>query len=538
MKLTIVYEDIAVGAKTAFAPTASGAATWSQPTLLQTDKQLTVWSNPCELYSVALDGSATIMPDALLGEYALVSSTLSSADGTLPTPTVLTLTASGQYTSQGITLVFDPAANRYATLLHIAWYRGSTLIDEADFYPDATEYFCERRVDNYSRVVITFKKINMPQNRLYLTELRFGITRRFRRNEVEHCSILQEIDPVSHSISINTMGLTLKKLNNIDYLFQAKQPVRAYFDDELVATTFVKKYERGNDSRSYSIDTEDYISILDDSPFMGGMYTAVPAPTLLDTIFKPLSIPYELDAALTAKTLTGYIKAGSCREALRQAAFALGAVVDTSYSEAVRIYVPSTTVAAVLNKTNTFTGQRTTEGDKLTELRLTAYAYIPTDNVYTAYSADTSGTGTSIPLTFPEPLHSLSITNGTILSSGANHAVITANAGCVLTGKKYDVTQTERTVKNPLVLAADKENVKTISDMTLVNTSNAAALAQRCYDYYASRSQIDERILADGIRIGDLVTQEYSYMDPITGRIISAEYTVSGSARVAEVTIR
>lgn len=538
MKLTIVYEDIAVGAKAAFAPAASGTSSWSQPALLQSDKQLSVWSNPCELYSVVLDGSATIMPDTLTGEYALVSNTLSNTDGTLPTAPILTMTASGQYTSQGVTLVFDPAANRYATELHIAWYRGSTLVDEGDFYPDAPEYFCERRVDNYSRVVITFRKINMPQNRLYLTELRFGITRRFRRNEIVSCGILQEIDPISHTISINTTNLTLNKMNDIDYVFQAKQPVRAYFDDELVATTFVKRYERGNDSRSYLIDTEDYISILDDSPFMGGMYTAVSSASLLDAIFSPIGVPYELDEVLASKTLTGYIKAETCREALRQVAFALGAIVDTSYSEAVRIYVPSDTVAAVLDKTNTFTGQRTAESDKLTELRLTAYAYFPTDNVYTAYSAETSGTGTNIPLTFPEPLHSLTIANGSIIESGANYAVITANEGCVLTGKKYDVTQSVFTVRNPLVLAADKENVRTISDMTLVNASNAAVLARHCYNYYASRTQIDERILAENIRVGDLVTQEYAYMNPITGRIVSAEYAISGSARVAEVTIR
>jgi hypothetical protein len=36
------------------------------------------------------------------------------------------------------------------------------------------------------------------------------------------------------------------------------------------------------------------------------------------------------------------------------------------------------------------------------------------------------------------------------------------------------------TVTNPDVTASDKENVKTVKEATLVNSSNAAAVAARC----------------------------------------------------------
>lgn len=536
MKLRVSYTDIAVGAKENFAPSATGQASKSDPSRLQSQTPTPIYANPCEIYSALLDGTLTI-PEST-APYALVSNSLSSdTDGTFETPLVLTLTATGQYTSQGITLTFDETSNRYATAVNIKWYRGDTLLSDKDFTPDSPNYFCANKVENYNKLVISFTKMNMPSNRLYLTDILYGSIRNFGRDELENFSLLQEVEPVSETISVNTVNFTLKKQSDVDFIFQEKQSVFTYLDDTLVQTTFITHYERNSD-RTYDIESEDYISILDDSPFDGGICSGKNAAALIGEMLSPLKVEYAIADELTTATLTGYIPQCSCREALNQIAFALGAVVDTSYSDKVKLYKLPDTVAGTLNAENTFTGQTTTFRDKLTELRLTAYSYVAGTTAYTAYQAADSGTGNGITVTFPEPLHSLSITNGTIVSQSVNQAVINANSGCVLTGKKYDKTQTVITKRNPLVLAGDKENVVELKDFTLVNRTNADALAEAAYNYYSARREISEKILAGDLKVGDKVTQEYDYMDDVTGRIVSMKRSISGTANVAEVIIK
>lgn len=535
MKLRVSYADVAVGAKEAFTPSATGATADSDVSLLKGDT-VAMWGNPCEIYSVLLDGSMQIAPDD--AAYALVSNELSGeGDGSFTTAPVLTVTASGQYTSQGVTLIFDETANRYASAVNIVWYRGTTQLASKNFIPDSANYFCANKVENYNKLVITFSKLNMPKNRLYLTGMIFGTVRNFGRDELENFSLLQELEPISETVSINTVDFTLKKQSDVDFIFQEKQPVYTYFDDTLVQTTFITHYERNSD-KSYDIQSEDWVSILDDSPFDGGIYSAKNADTLIGEILTPLGAGYELATALQTATVTGYIPICSCREALNQVAFALGAVVDTSYSDKIKIYTLPDEVSGTLNEANTFTGQTTTFRDKLTELRLMAYSYAEGTESMTAYKAADSGTGNGITVEFSEPLHTLSITNGTIVSSNANKAVINASANCVLTGKKYDRTQSVVTKRNPLVLAGDKENVAELKDFTLVNRANADALATAAYNYYSARREISEKILSGDLRVGEKVTQEYDYMDYVTGRLVSMKFNVSGAAKAAEVKIR
>ena len=71
-----------------------------------------------------------------------------------------------------------------------------------------------------------------------------------------------------------------------------------------------------------------------------------------------------------------------------------------------------------------------------------------------------------------------------------------------------------------------------------MNRANADELATAAYNYYSARREISEKILTGNLKAGDKVTQEYDYMDDVTGRIVSMKHTVSGTAQVAEVIIK
>jgi hypothetical protein len=183
-------------------------------------------------------------------------------------------------------------------------------------------------------------------------------------------------------------------------------------------------------------------------------------------------------------------------------------------------------------------GQSFSDSEKLTEVRLTEHTYAASSEVMEAYSAANSGTGTNIYVEFSELLHTLTITYGTIVASGANYAIINASSGCVLTGKKYKHTTKVLSKKNPIVNVGDPQNIVEITDATLINPSNSAARLNALYVYYLKRRTVKANLVLTGQRPGDKVTMETEYLGNMDVRIESERYNLYGGAIVAEVTAK
>lgn len=537
--IKIIYKDIAVGSKTAFSPSASEQASVSRLSDLNADLEFGSFGTVGELNQFLLDGSQRVLPDDLTGiPIGLWSNQLSGDDGSFATPLTLTMTATGLFSSQGITLTFDPDVGVYATAVNIKWYNGSTLLCDEDFTPDSAVYFCSRKVDNYSKVVLTFTAINFPLCRLKLRALDHGLIRTFAGRTLTGISVIQECSPVSDEITVDTMDFTLIGDEDVDYVFKSKQPLTLYSDSDLLGVFFVKSYERTAE-RIYSVASEDYAGLLDGVQFAGGIYSSQNAAALLTAIFAAANVPVDIDESLSGKTVTGWIPVCTCREAVRQICFAVGAAVSTARSDKVRIFVPSDEVVRKFTLADTMQGQTITDRDlKLTELRLTLHSYTQTDESAELYKAADSGTGTNIYVGFSEPMHSLTVTNGSISSSGANFAIITAQSGCVLSGKKYrDLTQIISR-SNPLTNVGDPANIVEVKDMTLVGAANGAELLESLWNYYVKCGTITSELVINGERPGDLVTLTTEYLGEINARIESERYTLYGGAIVAEVTAR
>lgn len=537
--IKIIYKDIAVGSKTAFSPAASEQASVSRLSDLNTDLQFESFGTVGELNQFLLDGNQRVLPDDISGvPIGLWSNQLSGDDGSFATPLTLTMTASGLFSSQGITLTFDLDVGVYATAVNIKWYNGDTLLYDEDFMPDSAVYFCSKKVENYNKVVLTFSAINFPFCRLKLRALDHGLIRTFAGRSLTDVSVIQECSPVSDEITIDTMDFTLIGGEDVDYVFKSKQPLTLYSDTDLLGVFFVKSYERTAE-RIYSVASEDYTGLLDSVQFAGGIYSSQNAAALLTAIFAAANVPVDIDEALSGKTVSGWIPVCTCREAVRQICFAIGAAVNTARSDKVRIFFPSDDIVRKFTLADTMQGQTITDRDvKLTELRLTLHSYTQTDESAELYKAADSGTGTNIYVGFSEPMHSLTITNGSISSSGANFAIITAQSGCVLTGKKYRDLTSVITKTNPLTNVGDPANIIEVKDMTLVGASNGAELLESLWDYYVKCGTITSELVINGERPGDLVTLTTEYLGEVEARIESERYNLYGGAIVAEVTAR
>ena len=573
--VAINYGDIAVGAKESAVISASEKAEFVDLSELN-EYNLSVrnYANPCELYQTVLDGAQVALPrDMVSANFGFWSEQVSNELGRFAKAIMLTLETSELYASQGFTLTFDTDNNIYATRVNIRWYQGESLLANQTFFPDSSVYFCQNYVSGFDKVELRFASINMPHNRLKIRSIEYGYGTVFYGDKLRNVKIIQEIDPISSEIAINTCDFTLdSKSDGIIYSFQAKQPLSVYFNGELKATTFVKKSTRKSKSL-WNIQSEDYIGMLDGAPYYGGIYTNTKAVDIIADIFGVAKVPFSIDDVFANETVSGYIPYTTCRNALMQVAFAIQAVVDTSNSNLVKVFALDDEIKQTVPLNRIMQGQNFGDEETVTGVEVTAHSYKPISETLDVYDATESGTGENIFVKFSEPLHDLSITNGEIVSRETNYAVINANTGCVLQGQKYEHTTQTRRRNNPVVLASENERVVAVDGATLVSVSNIDKVLEKCYNWLIRTNSVNLKIVEgkhveygkpikygggirygtgfkyggrypdfihydDPVNVGDNINAETEYLGIVSGRLIKQSFNLNGNIIVKEAVLK
>lgn len=586
-KVKIIYGNFAVGAKDDFTPaTTNTYATADMPNwsdnLTRDDMLLYNYCNPCENYQMPLDGTAVYFPDDMDANIGLMSEDLSTATGAITNKPILTLTSNNYYTSDGITLTFDTFKDVYATNVTITWYRDGSSIGSGTFAPDTAMYYCEKRVEKYNKVVIKFNSINMPYTRLRLFKIDYGEQITFTANNLRNTAISYSLSPISAQIDINSLNFTVDtSSDDKEYNFQTKQAFYAYNDTELLGTFFVKSSTR-NSKYLYDVSAEDYISILDRTTYVGGIYgtddgkTTMTAYALLEDIFTVADIPYVIDTALKSITINGHIPYTTCREALLQVCFATGAVAITAGLNYVEV-VQNSPVTVNVGEERIMQGQNFTYEDIVTRIDITAHSFqqysSAEDNIL--YNAKESGTGEDILVLFSEPAYlgtngkelRLKKYNGTALGKikeyGTNYAIIDAevdtdgNYTQLLCDTFYKDVQIAYSKKNELLPANTAENPKQITSGKLVSVDNVNDVLDRCYAYYIGDENNDRNrtiscsIINDdlttetgeistiqSISVGQRLNVATEYLGELSGIVENVSFDLNGNIIVKEVTLR
>ena len=571
-KLLIKYGDVAVGARDDFSPSSPDKAPFTNFENFKEKIDFPKYSNPCEMYSTSLDGGSLLL-DEDAKNIGWWSEQITGEDLTFATPIVMTAKADNFYSSIGITLIFDIENNIYANDLAIQWYRGDELLSEKQFRPDSPRFFCENRIDYYDKIVIKFFSLNMPFNRLRLHSIEYGYGVEFSGDELKSVRVIQETSIISDDLPISPLDFELKSDRGVEFSFQDRQAVETYFNGKLRAKTFITGFKRKSKNH-WSISTEDYIGLMETVPFVGGIYEDALAADLLKDVFETAKVPYMIqEGAFDGKVVSGYIPFTNCREALMQIAFAIGGTVATSNREDVYVYALSDELSQTIPLGRIMQGQNFDNETKMTAFELTAHQYRKIDDSIVLYEAEKSGSGEKIFVKFTEPIQSesLSITNGgDIKECGANYAIIDANEGSVLSGKKYEHNQLIKRKNNPLVLITDSDNIISIKDATLVSSNNIDNLLERCYNYYIKNQKVNLKIVearhisyVGGIKygqkkygsfkygnlekktsydsttnVGDLIEAETEYLGSVRGRIIKQSYNLNGNNIIKDTVMR
>jgi hypothetical protein len=545
MGVNIKYNNYAVGARESFVPTAENVENFVN--LQQLQKYNVVvpnYTNPCEAYQTTLDGTATPFPDnPENANTGILSSIISDEDGHFSQGIELSLRSAELFSSQGITLEFDKVNNIYCTDLSVVWYRDNEILSEKSYEPNSAVFVCENLVEYYNRVDITFNRINMPHNRLKLVSIDYGYALELTGANLKNASLTQVIDPISAEFPISTGNFALWIDTDLNLFFRNKEPLMVYFNGKLRAKLFIKDAKR-TQKKQWSIQAEDYIGLLDGVNFYGGIYENKDATELIGEIMSIARIPFEIDHTLYGVKVSGHIPYGSCRKALMQVAFAIMAVVNTSNSDIVRIYPLSQGVSQTIPLSRIMQGQNFVEKDVVTSVQLTAHSYRKTYERQGKYEADKSGIGDGIFVKLSAPAHSFEITNGEILESGANYAIINAQQGCVLTYWNYEHATLVKTKNNPLVVAGTLENVVSIDNATLISQNNIDKVLNFCYNYIVTNKEINSRIVENSfkghkpVNVGDKIAAETQYQGNMTGIVIKQTYGLNGGILVKDTVIK
>lgn len=488
MSVRLIYKDIAVGADADASVSAPGAQSFSEPENLPFGVD-TVPIATCELNSWGLGGTHKLLRDKKVGYWSLK---MSGEDTKFETPPEITVSFDEQYTSLGIFLEFDTSVGDYCNDITINWYRGDTQLDSKDFEPDSASYFCENTVQAYNKIEILFNGTSLPYRYVKLSKIIFGVSRNFDIDELTQVYVLQEVDPISSELSINTMDWKLHSRDVVDYIFQKKQPVEAYDDETLIGVFYIDKSKRLA-SRIYEISCVDAIGVLNDSDFPARMLVNKNAAELILEILNG-DFELDMDPTLEDEEVSGLLAAGTRREAIQQVAFAIGAIADTSGSSSVVVKpLPGPNDSAIPESEIYMGGDIDTESI-VTSVKVTAHTY-------------TEGAG----------------------SQGDD--VVEVN------GTKYVHTTSITTIENPAVTASDKQNVLEVKEATLVNPSNAQAVAQRVFDNAMRRNTLNSKIVVNGQKPGDYISMPTMIGTTMSGNILSMSMTMSG-INAADISVK
>lgn len=496
-----------------------------------------------------MDGSFSFFPEVPEQYFwGLWSTTQSDKNGVFADPPVLDITFTQDHSSSGLTLHFYIPTDDWASRIKIQWFsQDGGLISTALFYPDAVDYYCAKKVENYRRIRIHFLETNRPGRYLKLAGIDYGVYLHFSGHEIVEAHVLEECDPLSSEISINTLNVSLY---NKEGRFSILNP-EGYFDvlqhkQKFTVWEDVKQDARSTGSVSYCMGTfylsdwsnsgdtladfsaVDAIGLLDGAPFDGGIYDTT-AAELAEAILTGYS--YTLDGSLAAERVQGYIAAGTRRGALQQLAFAIGAMVDCSRGELIRIApAPSKASGMITYDRKLQDGSKVTLNPLITAVAVTAHRYLPGEATEELYR-DTLDPGIyRVTFNAPAVVDSLTVTGAELTESGVNLCTLTvAKAGEVcVTGRKYtdSTVVLRRTAANLPPNAQDNE--LTVTDATLVGPSRAEAVAVRVLEHYAQRYEQNFSMVAGDEKLADrLIIQSFGG-EMVRGVLTKLEFDLTG----------
>lgn len=332
---------------------------------------------------------------------------------------------------------------------------------------------------------------------------------------------------IADELQADTIELEVKCSDKNIVVFTENAPLQYYRENILRSTYYVQSIKRiGGDK--YTISADSAMGLLMKRLHAGGIYTGQTVKEVVNEICG--NIPTLVKTVFADTKLYGWLPyckppKSSARNNLAQVLYAIGAALTTDNNGVLRVEPLWDGTSSSIGETRLyFDGSVETE-KPISAVTVTEHQYIAGTDEKELFSG-TSQQGDII--TFSEPMHSLTATGFTILESGANYAKISSGSGS-LKGKTY-IHNTRLVTQTVTENAA--ENVKSVTDATLVSLVNSSAVAKRLADYYKCRETITNGIVSGQEKPGHVVSVYHPYdKKMVSACIVSLDTTISGTLK-------
>jgi len=403
-------------------------------------------------------------------------------------------------------------------------------------------------VENFKKIVITFNSTNKAYRYLRLTGIDFGQLIYFEGEDIRQAAIVEDVDLLSGELRVNTLDLPLHSTDpafsiinptGVFARLSERQPLSVYENID-TAQVFMGRYYldtwRKRSDSEFEFHCVDLLGILDRIPYRGGMWTGAgtPVQTLIAQMMESIGIPYDLDLDLYDVAVVGWLPASTYREALQQIAFAVGAYVDCSRSNLVKIYktvlASAESGGAAISRADKGLEQLLQLKPLVTGVEVTAHNYVAGTETETVSLFDGTLEIGTYEIIFSQPVHTLSVTGASISAEGVNYAVIeVAVAGAVtLSGLAYIDTKRQFSRYTSGLSSTTTPNIMKVDGATLVHSGNGQSVCDRIYTYYQQRYEQALKLYAPLTGVGTLTRVETVNAGAVRGVIEKMEIDLAG----------
>lgn len=530
MSLTIKYLDTPEGAQTAATVSGVGLQPFSTATSMATGADDVAWATT-EPGLWLLDGSRDILADdpQNVGWW---SNTLSDESGYFRTPPVLVIDFDSRFSATGITVTFSASTGQWCSRVIVRWYRGAELLAETEGFPDSPKWAGGDAIDSFDRITIELLGTNTPESLAKIQQLTIGQLIVFGREEIISAQLVNEVDHTLGTMPVDISRFEVFSPDGLSLNPQQNQRVELYRDSQLLASHYIESGTRAA-AGHYVLNCHSAVGRLE-GDFLGGIYDGVPAEDLLPELLDYL--PVSIDPTLRRIEVTGHIPVCSRREALQQVCFAIGAMVSTSKSDVINIIPIPETGSAEFGPADIFAGSNVTVAQRVATVEVAAHRYKKANTVDTLLEDEEIG-GEDVLVTFDEPHWGYEISGGTITGSGANWITVTASGAATVTAKTYNHTTIIHRQANPDATYAERGNVVSVMEATLVNSSNVRQVIARLVAAAERRWTLTQDVVISDQEIGSIVTSPNPWGGTVTGIITSMDSTLTQGGHTARVVI-
>lgn len=349
----------------------------------------------------------------------------------------------------------------------------------------------------------------------------------FTDTQIHSANIYLSTSLMSDSLEANTFTADVECQDRAIIDFERNAPLVYSHKGIQIGIFYVQDIVRIGPT-TYTISATSAIGMLIEGLHYGGIYNGETVAEILPGICG--SVPYEVKSNLQNIALYGWLPVASPRDNLSQVLFAIGATVKTDLNGILRIEGLWDGVSGSVGEDALYRGQSVEYEAKVTQVVVTEHQYTEGTEEAELFTGTTQQGDV---ITFSEPMHNLVASGFSVTESGANYAIVTAGTG-TLTGQKYihNTRQVTRTV-DPYT---NSENVKSVTEATLVSLVNSVAVAERLVNYYKCHETISGDIVLDQQATGDVVTTYHPYdLETVESCIESLEINASNTLRATAV---